>query len=193
VERTLSLHLRESQLERKCIQERPAQFCGHVCNGGPKRLEVVWSRSWDEYGWRVGAYGFVLLALIVTTVRRANLTGRRRWFIGVPFSVYFGWSTVAVVANITVLLLDNRSTAMTGGQNNPGNGHRFDGTPAPIVKKIEAGITEAMRSADVREKLEKSGLIVLDKGGDVMGARVAADIQKWVTLVRERNIQFDQN
>jgi tripartite-type tricarboxylate transporter receptor subunit TctC len=67
------------------------------------------------------------------------------------------------------------------------------GTPAPVVKKIEAGITEAMRSADVREKLEKSGLIVLDKGGDVMGARVVADIQKWVTLVRERNIQFDQN
>ena len=48
---------------------------------------------------------FVLLALIVTTVRRANLTGQRRWFIGVPFSVYFGWSTVAVVANITVLLV----------------------------------------------------------------------------------------
>ena len=45
------------------------------------------------------------LALIVTTVRRAGLTGRRRWFVGVPFSVYFGWSTVAVVANITVLLV----------------------------------------------------------------------------------------
>lgn len=47
----------------------------------------------------------VLLAMIVTTVRRANLTGRQRWFIGVPFSVYFGWSTVAVVANITILLV----------------------------------------------------------------------------------------
>ena len=67
------------------------------------------------------------------------------------------------------------------------------GTPTPIVKKIEAGITEAMRVPEVREKLEKSGLTVLDKGGDVMGARVVADIQKWVTLVRERNIQFDQN
>ena len=47
----------------------------------------------------------VCLALIVTTLRRANLSGRRRWFIGVPFSVYFGWMTVAVVANITVLLV----------------------------------------------------------------------------------------
>jgi hypothetical protein len=47
----------------------------------------------------------VCLALIVSTVRRANLVGRQRWFIGVPFSVYFGWSTVAVVANMTVLLV----------------------------------------------------------------------------------------
>jgi cell division protein FtsW (lipid II flippase) len=45
------------------------------------------------------------LGLIVTTVRRANPTARQRWFIGVPFSVYFGWSTVAVVSNITVLLV----------------------------------------------------------------------------------------
>lgn len=47
----------------------------------------------------------VCLALIVTTLRRADLVGRQRWLIGVPFSVYFGWTTVAVVANITVLLV----------------------------------------------------------------------------------------
>lgn len=47
----------------------------------------------------------VCLALIVTTVRRANLVGRERWLVGVPFSVYFGWTTVAVVANMTVLLV----------------------------------------------------------------------------------------
>ena len=47
----------------------------------------------------------VCLALIATALRPVHLTGRRRWFIGVPFSVYFGWTTVAVVANITVLLV----------------------------------------------------------------------------------------
>lgn len=47
----------------------------------------------------------ICLALIVTTVRGAHLTGRQRWLIGVPFSVYFGWTTVAVVANMTVLLV----------------------------------------------------------------------------------------
>lgn len=46
-----------------------------------------------------------LLAMIVVTLRRANLTGRQRLLVGLPFSVYFGWSTVAVVANITVLLV----------------------------------------------------------------------------------------
>ena len=47
----------------------------------------------------------VCLALIVTTLRRAALVGRQRWLVGVPFSVYFGWTTVAVVANVTVLLV----------------------------------------------------------------------------------------
>ena len=47
----------------------------------------------------------VCLALIVNTLSPANLTGRQRACVGVPFSVYFGWSTVAAVANITVLLV----------------------------------------------------------------------------------------
>lgn len=58
--------------------------------------------------------------------------------------------------NVTVLLLDNRSTAMTGGQNNPGNGHRFDGTPAPRIdfaRLVEAlGVKpERIRMADPYE------------------------------------------
>lgn len=35
-------------------------------------------------------------------------------------------------ANVTVLLLDNQATAMTGGQNNPGNGLDLAGEAAPI-------------------------------------------------------------
>ncbi|HLE66087.1 MAG TPA: thiamine pyrophosphate-dependent enzyme [Burkholderiales bacterium] len=43
--------------------------------------------------------------------------------------------------NVTVLLLDNRSTAMTGGQNNPGTGRKMDGSPAPrldFARLVEA-------------------------------------------------------
>lgn len=60
-------------------------------------------------------------------------------------------------ANVTVLLLDNRATAMTGGQNNPANGHAMDGSPAPVrvdfVKLVEAlGVRpERIRSTDPYE------------------------------------------
>ncbi|MCB0936046.1 MAG: tryptophan-rich sensory protein [Mycobacterium sp.] len=47
----------------------------------------------------------VCLILITNTLRTAGLTGRERWLVGVPFSVYFGWTTVATIANITVLLV----------------------------------------------------------------------------------------
>jgi indolepyruvate ferredoxin oxidoreductase alpha subunit len=43
--------------------------------------------------------------------------------------------------NVTVLLLDNRATAMTGGQDNPGSGRRLDGSAAPrldFAKLVEA-------------------------------------------------------
>jgi hypothetical protein len=47
----------------------------------------------------------VCLIRITNILRSANLTTRQRWLVGVPFSVYFGWTTVATVANITVLLV----------------------------------------------------------------------------------------
>lgn len=47
----------------------------------------------------------VSLAVIATTLLSAGLTPREKLFIGVPFSVYFGWTTVATVANITVFLV----------------------------------------------------------------------------------------
>ncbi len=47
----------------------------------------------------------ICLARISITLRGANLVGRQRWFVGLPFSVYFGWATVATVANIVVLLV----------------------------------------------------------------------------------------
>lgn len=48
------------------------------------------------------------LMLITTTLRGAKQTGRQRWLVGVPFSVYFGWTTVAVIANMTVLLVSRK-------------------------------------------------------------------------------------
>ncbi|MCH9735290.1 MAG: tryptophan-rich sensory protein [Actinomycetia bacterium] len=47
----------------------------------------------------------ICLILIANNLRSVDLTVRERWFVQVPFSVYFGWTTVATVANTTVLLV----------------------------------------------------------------------------------------
>jgi hypothetical protein len=47
----------------------------------------------------------VLLILITRTILAAELSARDRVFVRLPFSVYFGWITIATIANITVWLV----------------------------------------------------------------------------------------
>ena len=47
----------------------------------------------------------VLLILITRTILRAELSAREQLLLRLPFSVYFGWITVATIANITVWLV----------------------------------------------------------------------------------------
>lgn len=47
----------------------------------------------------------VLLIMITRTILAAELSLRDRVFVQLPFSVYFGWITVASIANITVWLV----------------------------------------------------------------------------------------
>lgn len=65
--------------------------------------------------------------------------------IGDSTFLHTGMPALANIAyqggNVTVLLLDNRATAMTGGQDNPGTGQRLDGSQAPRLdfgKLVEA-------------------------------------------------------
>jgi indolepyruvate ferredoxin oxidoreductase alpha subunit len=65
--------------------------------------------------------------------------------IGDSTFLHTGMPALANIAyqggNVTVLLLDNRATAMTGGQDNPGTGKRLDGTDVPpldFAKLVEA-------------------------------------------------------
>lgn len=53
----------------------------------------------------------IMIALLVTLIYIANilraniLTKEENWTIRLPFSVYFGWITVATIANATILLV----------------------------------------------------------------------------------------
>ena len=76
-------------------------------------ISSVANTAW-VFAWHYGMIGLSLVLIVVIlgcltvitgTVAAAQLTTRERWLIGVPFGVYFGWTTVATVANATVLLV----------------------------------------------------------------------------------------
>ena len=48
----------------------------------------------------------VCLALIYIRIHKEQMTTNEKVFIRLPFSVYFGWITVATIANVTTLLVD---------------------------------------------------------------------------------------
>jgi len=48
----------------------------------------------------------VCLILINQTIKRETLSAKEKGFVRLPFSVYFGWITVATIANATTLLVD---------------------------------------------------------------------------------------
>lgn len=48
----------------------------------------------------------VCLVLINKMLREAPLSDREKVFVRLPFSVYFGWITVATIANATTMLVD---------------------------------------------------------------------------------------
>ena len=70
---------------------------------------VAWILSWHYDLILVStvllATMLVLLILITRTIMAADLSPRDRAFVRLPFSVYFGWITVATIANITVWLV----------------------------------------------------------------------------------------
>lgn len=70
---------------------------------------TVWIFSWH---YRYIIFSFLLMLVILACLiyinrllKAENLEQRENMLIAVPFSVYFGWITVATIANATVLLV----------------------------------------------------------------------------------------
>ncbi|MFY9316281.1 MAG: thiamine pyrophosphate-dependent enzyme [Burkholderiales bacterium] len=74
--------------------------------------------------------------------------------IGDSTFLHTGMPALANIAyqggNVTVLLLDNRATAMTGGQDNPGTGQRLDGTAVPRLDFAQLVVALGVRPERVR-------------------------------------------
>jgi indolepyruvate ferredoxin oxidoreductase alpha subunit len=74
--------------------------------------------------------------------------------IGDSTFLHTGMPALANIAyqggNVTVLLLDNRATAMTGGQDNPGTGQRLDGAAVPALDFAQLVRALGVRAERVR-------------------------------------------
>lgn len=67
-------------------------------------LNATWIVAW-HYN-QIGPSVLVMLGLLVTLIKISELTKKKAsWPIELPFRVYFGWITVATIANITVFLV----------------------------------------------------------------------------------------
>jgi tripartite-type tricarboxylate transporter receptor subunit TctC len=66
------------------------------------------------------------------------------------------------------------------------------GTSKAALSKIEAGIRQALASAEVKDKLEALSMQIRSASSEDMRAVLAADIAKWGRLVKEKNIQIAQ-
>lgn len=70
---------------------------------------IVWILSWhyDQMLLTLILIVVMLLCLIFISllIRKENLNLKERFFIKLPFSIYFGWLSVATIANVVVILV----------------------------------------------------------------------------------------
>lgn len=76
---------------------------------GTSITNILWIFSWhyDFIGLSVIIMAVLLFLLIkiADIIRTEEFTSLEKFFIWAPFSIYFGWITVASIANITVFLV----------------------------------------------------------------------------------------
>ncbi|MDD2680844.1 MAG: tryptophan-rich sensory protein [Patescibacteria group bacterium] len=70
---------------------------------------IAWIFSWhyDFMGISVLIMGLILFSLIkiADILNKEKFSSKENFFLRIPFNVYFGWITVATIANITVFLV----------------------------------------------------------------------------------------
>ncbi len=65
------------------------------------------------------------------------------------------------------------------------------GTPQAIVYRLNAQLNELLKEADVKDVIEKQGLVPGGGTPDALGARVKRELVSWTRVVRAAKIQAD--
>lgn len=67
------------------------------------------------------------------------------------------------------------------------------GTPQPIIAKLQAEVARLVRLPEIRAALEAQGAKPVGGTPDELSAVIAADTARWGKLIRDANIQVQQN
>lgn len=93
----------ESALDIRTLDIIGVLFC---CSSIANALWIVcWHKQWIPVAMVLMAAILICIATIVRMLHNRMLTRKEITFILIPFSVYFGWISVATIANMTTLLV----------------------------------------------------------------------------------------
>jgi len=66
------------------------------------------------------------------------------------------------------------------------------GTPKEVIDLLNSKANDALKAPEVKEGFLRAGNEPVGGGPDVLAARVQSELQKWTTIVRDKNIRIDQ-
>jgi tripartite-type tricarboxylate transporter receptor subunit TctC len=66
------------------------------------------------------------------------------------------------------------------------------GTPKPIIDLLNSKTNAVLATPRVKEGLEKLGVDAVGGSPDALAKKVESELQKWATIVREKNIRVEQ-
>ena len=65
------------------------------------------------------------------------------------------------------------------------------GTPAPIVKKLEAACRQIAATDDFKARMKNLAAIPVGSSADALTAQMKAEVARWTAVVKETNIKFE--
>ena len=65
----------------------------------------------------------------------------------------------------------------------------LEGTPPDIVKRLNAAIADALRSPDVKQRIEADGSSVLGGTPEALSRTIVAEIAKWSSVIKRAGIK----
>lgn len=66
------------------------------------------------------------------------------------------------------------------------------GTPKPIVDRLAKEVREALRDADMKEKLAALGIVASGTPPEAFARHIDAETRMWRSVVKEANLQFEE-